>query len=315
MRKVFLIILAAIVLLAAAVSANNWQRRPAITNKDINAVDMVTTDNGWAVGYWGEIMHYNGSAWSIYYTWPISYLQDVDFETADFGVAVGASGEAAVFNGSSWSSAVIPSTSNFYAVGIPLGQTNVAWACGSSGHLWKRQNGVWTRTTLSTSANLHDIYWSSETDGWLCGDSGRVYHYTGGSWSAVSFSTTANFYCIYALGPTNVWVGGSNGSLYHYEGVTWAPVATPTNKAIREMSFQGPTAGWAVCDGGSILRYNGISWSEVNIYPTTSLNFAGLNMPTGDDGWAVGQQGNMYHYYDNDAVVPSSLGKVKTLFH
>ncbi len=285
------------------------------TTKDINALKMVTASNGWAVGYWGEVLHYDGVTWSIYTTWPVQYLQDVDFSGADFGFAVGYAGACIQYNGANWSSMGIPSSQSFNAVGIPPGQANVAWAGGGNGHLWRWSGGVWSQVSLGTTRIIHDIYWSSASDGWLCGDYGIVYHYGGTSWSAVSAFTSTTFYCIYALSPTNVWVGGSGGRLYHYEGYTWAQVSTPTSNAIREMAFNGANDGWAVCDKGTVIHYDGVGWSIINISPPTTENFSGMNMLGTTGGWAVGTAGTIYEYRNNPDVAPTSLGRVKAMFN
>jgi len=297
---------------AAALASSGWIKYPnSPTAKDINAVKMLTPTNGWAVGYWGEILRYSGGEWFIFFTWPTQYLQDVDFSYADFGFAVGYQGVAIRFDGTSWVENSIPSTANFYAVGVPPTQRDVAWAAGSNGNLWKWSGGVWTRVILATTRDLHDIYWESPTNGWMCGNVGTVYRSDGSIWTAVSAFTTTNFYCIYALSPYNVWVGGDNGQLWHYEGVSWARVYTPVNTTIREMAFNSPTDGWAVCDGGKIIHYNGVNWAEVEAKPPTTESFSGLNMPNEQTGWAVGKNGTIYEYRNYPGVEPSSLGRVK----
>ncbi|MGD8719819.1 MAG: YCF48-related protein [Candidatus Zixiibacteriota bacterium] len=287
------------------------------TGKDINAIKMLDVDNGWAVGYWGEILRYQNGQWSVYYTWATQYLQDVDFGSANFGMAVGYQGSAILWNGSSWVYADIPTTRHIWGVVVPPGQDDVAWAVGQRGTLYRWAGGTsgsWSKWDLGMTRALHDIFFTSATDGWLCGQDGRVFHFDESTWSAVNASTANDFYCIYALSPNNVWVGGTNGALYHYEGVSWAKTYTPTTATIREMSFLGPTSGWAVCDDGVLLRYNGVEWKVVNINPETTKNFSGMYMVNARNGWAVGQEGMIYSYRDNPSVEPSSIGRVKALF-
>lgn len=320
MKRVCIALVA--VLLVAAVcpgfASSGWLKyKNSPTSKDINAVTMVNADLGWAVGYWGEILRYRNGKWNVFYTWPTEYLQDVDFGNARFGMAVGNDGAGAVFNGTAWKSAAIPTTADMYGVNVPPGQNTVAWAVGQNGNVWRWSggaNGYWSRWNLGITAQLHDVYFSSDTDGWLCGNRGRVFHFTGEKWSAVNAATTANFHCIYALSANNVWAGGGGGTLFHYEGVSWVRTATPTTNAIREMAFNGPIDGWAVCDGGVVLRYNGIEWKKVAIDPPTSENFSGMYMVNTSTGWAVGQNGTIYEYRNFPAVTPTSLGKVKALF-
>lgn len=287
------------------------------TSKDINAVTMVNATNGWAVGYWGEILRYRNGKWVIFFTQATEYLQDVDFGNANFGIAVGYKGAGVVFNGTTWKSAALPTTANMWGVNVPPGQNTVAWAVGSGGNVYRWSggaNGYWSRVNIGITAPLHDVNFSNETDGWLCGNRGRVFHFTGEKWSAVNAATTQDFFCIYALSGNNVWAGGTNGHLFHYEGVSWVRTATPTTATIREMAFNGPTDGWAVCDGGIVLRYNGVEWKTVDIEPPTTESFSGMYLVNAQTGWAVGKNGMIYEYRNFPAVTPTSLGKVKALF-
>jgi photosystem II stability/assembly factor-like uncharacterized protein len=312
-RLTFVILLA----LVAAAAFGGWTQYNSPTTKDINAVDMVSATEAWSVGYWGEILRLSEGTWSIYYTWPATYLQDVDFNSPSWGIAVGSAGNCCTYNGSSWTSTGIPVNADFYAVGLPPNQTTEAWAGGINANLWRWFGGVWTKVTLSGANNraIHDIFWtSSGYDGWLVGDAGLCYHNYGSGWVPVNIlGTTTSFYCIYALSSNNVWVGGSGGKLYHWEGITWSPVATPTNQAIREMAFTSPTTGWAVCDGGVVIKYNGVSWATVVISPSSPDSFSGLNLWDPNMGWAVGANGQIYRYASDDSVAPASLGTIKAL--
>jgi len=302
-----------LVVVFTAPAFGGWRSFPTPTTKDINAVKVVSAGEAWAVGYWGEILHYANGSWTIYHNWMTPFLQDVDFNAPNFGVAVGADGSCAFFRGSSWVWEGITSNRDMYAVGIPRNQTEEAWAAGENGELWRWYGGVWTRVNLNTTHNIHDLFWSATGyDGWLVGDLGLCYHNSGSGWVDVNIlGTTTHFYCINALAANNVWVGGAGGKLYHWEGVAWAPVATPTAKAIREMAFNGPTDGWAVCDGGVILHYNGVEWSAVTSTPPTAADFSGLSMWSAQSGWAVGGDGTIYEYRNYPNVTPSSLGRVK----
>jgi len=320
MKRVCLTLIAAFMIAAIfpSLASSGWyEYENSPTSKDINAVTMVDADTGWAVGYWGEILRYRNKRWTVFYTWPTEYLQDVDFGAKNFGMAVGKGGDGAVFNGTTWKSAAVPTTADMWGVAVPPGQNGVAWAVGASGNCWRWSggaNGYWSRWNLGIVARLHDIYFSSESDGWICGNRGRVLHFANAQWSTVNAATTADLFCIYALSSNNVWAGGTGGNLFHYEGVSWVRTATPTTNTIREMAFNGPTDGWAVCDGGVILRYDGVEWKKVDINPPTTQNFSGMYMVNNETGWAVGQSGTIYEFTLTHAVEPTSVGKVKTLF-
>jgi photosystem II stability/assembly factor-like uncharacterized protein len=299
-------------------ASSGWLEFNSPTGKDINAVTFVNDNNGWAVGYWGEILHYRNGRWNINFTWPTQYFQDVAFGTANFGLAVGYKGSGAVFNGTKWTAADLPTTRDIWGVAIPPGQNDVAWAVGARGNVFRWTGGVhgaWSAWDIGTLAALHDIHFSGPDDGWLCGNGGKVFHFAAAEWTPASAATATNFYCIHALSENNVWAGGASGRIFHYEGINWVQVATPTTSAIREMGFTGPTDGWAACDDGVILHYDGVSWKTYETSPPTEQSFSGLYMFDATHGWAVGTNGTIYEYRNFPAVAPSSLGKIKALLH
>lgn len=315
MKHVRVAFLCALVGAVASYGTSGWREYgSAPTNKDIFAVRLVTPASGWAVGYWGEVLRYDGTRWYTYLTWPVEFLQDVDFGAPNFGFAVGARGVAIRWDGTRWHENSVPTSANLYAVGVPPGQTSVAWAAGAGGEVWRWSGGVWTRENVNITRDIHDFHWSSAEDGWLCGNYGTVYHYYDGAWHAVNAWTSTNFYCIYALSPYNVWVGGDAGRLYHYEGFQWALTYTPVNAAIREMAFTSPIDGWAVCDDGYVIHYDGYNWTRAIINPPTTRSFCGLAMLSAEVGWAVGKTGMMYYYTPNVNVTGTSLGRVKALY-
>jgi photosystem II stability/assembly factor-like uncharacterized protein len=299
-------------------ATSGWREyKTSPTTKDLNAVTFINANSGWAVGYWGVILRFLNGKWTVNETWPTQYLQDVDFGNANFGIAVGYQGSGAVYNGKKWLSANLPETRNMWGVTVPPGQSSAAWAVGAYGRVYRWSGGPtgsWNYVNIGITAGLHDVYFSSETDGWLCGNGGKIYQFAGSKWSAVNAPTATPFFCIYALSPNNAWVGGAGGKIFHYEGVKWTPVHTPTTAAIREMAFTGPISGWAACDDGVMLRYDGYDWKTVETEPPTSLSFSGLFMLSDQQGWAVGKEGMIYQYRNFPGVEPTSLGKVKALF-
>ena len=317
MKRVCLSIVVAIVVAASfGYASSGWLEFRSPTEKDINAVTFVNDNNGWAVGYWGEILRYRNGRWVINFTWPTQYFQDVAFGTANFGLAVGYKGSGAVFNGTKWNAADLPTTRNIWGVTIPPGQNLVAWAVGERGTVfrWTGGNkGAWSYWNIGTLAALHDVHFSSPDTGWLCGNNGRVYRFSASEWTAASAVTATNFYCIHALSDNNVWAGGASGRIFHYEGVSWVQVATPTTAAVREMAFTGPTEGWAACDDGVMLHYDGVSWKKYDTTPPTGESFSGLYMVNGAHGWAVGTKGTIYEYRNFPSVTPTSIGKIKAL--
>jgi hypothetical protein len=106
------------------------------TTSLLHSVAMVSTNDGWMVGEYGHIRHWNGSAWSFVSSPTGCTLRSVAMVSADDGWAVGGSGctESSVilhWDGNEWSKVDNPTTEWLYSVAMI--SANEGWAVGEGG--------------------------------------------------------------------------------------------------------------------------------------------------------------------------------------
>ena len=261
-------------------SGSIWFAQTSPTFFGLNAISMVATNDGWAVGDLGNIFKYDGRSWSHYETLPSGVpLMGLHMRTSTDGWAVGDSPGAGFpptilhWSGTAWT-VVSPS-------GVALGQALLAvdavsatetWAVGTGGAspatMLKWDGSIWASVPSGTpvGAVLTSIDMLSSSDGWAVG-------------------------C--AAAPcTNV-----NAIIVRWNGLAWSPVTLPPNTGgLNDIFMLSPTDGWAVgvtaLDGqATIIHWDGVQWRRVPA-PSTGAGAGGglnsLHMLSPADGWAVG---------------------------
>jgi len=256
------------------------QTSPTFTN--LNAVSMISTNDGWAVGNNGTIFRYDGASWSHYETLPSQVnLYGLHMRTSTDGWAVGAalpmtnpSGgfppTILRWDGAAWTS-VTPS-------GVALGQTLYAvdmlsatesWAVGNgtgtAATMLKWDGSIWTSVPSGTPVNayLYGIDMLSSTDGWAVGCSGTlpacatptIVRWNGLAWSQVTPPAgTSGLYDVFMLSPTDGWAVGNatsagQATIIHWDGLQWRQVPGPAvapDGFLHSVHIVSPTDGWAV---------------------------------------------------------------------
>lgn len=69
---------------------------------DFYSVDMLDANDGWAVGYYGTIIRWNGSDWSTVVLKTLEVLRSVDMLNASDGWIVGHAGTILRWTGTDW---------------------------------------------------------------------------------------------------------------------------------------------------------------------------------------------------------------------
>lgn len=95
-------------------SGNSWAVYGSPTSESLNAINMVSANDGWIVGNAGTILHWDGAAWTAVSSPTTENLRDIEMLQSDHGWAVGENGTILRWNGSDWSLVVSPVNANFY---------------------------------------------------------------------------------------------------------------------------------------------------------------------------------------------------------
>ncbi|MGH2486074.1 MAG: hypothetical protein ACRDHE_08695, partial [Ktedonobacterales bacterium] len=258
-----------------------WMLVTSTWHGSMNAVQMLSATDGWAVGtqnygnqdeypFYG-IMHYDGSSWSQQALPPIPNLTSaysVELYSLDMLSATEgwAAGQAQVVDPNS-----TPRPPSTYTP-TPVDAAIILHYTG----------GAWTLAYEQPSAQLGQIAMGSSGDGWAIGSveswyaskSGPVgggshllLRYAGGSWAAAiepfggTQTWTGGEQSVTAPSATDVWMATVNEppnqdatsvtiTFFHYDGSAFTPMtATLSDRQsayIASISMLSPTEGWAV---------------------------------------------------------------------
>jgi len=190
-----------------------------------------SASNVFAVGMWGNILHYNGTSWHS--------------DTSGYGAT-------------------------FYGVWCSSSGSD-AFAVGLSGTIVHYISGTWSTMSSGTTNTLYGVWGSSATDVFAVGAGGTILHYISGTWSTMSSGTTNTLYGVWGNTATDVFAVGAGGTILHYNGSTWTSMNSGTTNDLRHLWGSSGSNVFAVGTGGTIIHYNGSAWSSMYTETTVSL--------------------------------------------
>ena len=122
---------------AASPRSLRWTTVSSPVTATLNSVAMVSANDGWAVGEYGTLLHYDGNSWSPSSLPVTTTLWSVSMSSANNGWALGSentgpfAGILLRWNGSGWDSVTRPSPPGpFYMADISVRNDTSAWVAG-----------------------------------------------------------------------------------------------------------------------------------------------------------------------------------------
>lgn len=176
----------------------------------------------YAVGWGGEIVHFDGLAWN-----------------AD----VPCSGDAAFL-------ASVSGTSSDNVIAV--GRTN-----DLHGLVCRFDGTQWTKTTLTGTEELAGVWVASPSHAIAVGSFGAIRRFDGTSWSSMTSPTREALFCVWGSSQSDVYAAGWEGTLIHYDGSRWSRLLPNTHRTIRSISGGSPGEVYFAGDRGAILRFDG----------------------------------------------------------
>lgn len=201
-----------------------WTEVNSPVNVDINAIDILSSNDIWAVGggydlslseYHGTIIHREGDAWVVVMS-PTSILTDIDMVSTDFGWAVGEDGAILQWKGQGWEEFSSPTTSDLK--GIYMLDQSTGWIVGRSGTILRWDGTSWTEYTSPTLKDLNDIELLNKDTGWAVGST--ILRWDGDVWSEVNNPIHPGLRTIEVLTQDEAWAFGDAGVILHFSGPT-----------------------------------------------------------------------------------------------
>ena len=301
-----------------------WQVVPTGSPSAIYGIFAGSDTDVWAVGFYGAIMHYDGTAWGLA---PLA-VQPANTNSFQglFGTgvsdiwAVGTGGLLRHFDGTAWATSPQSGTITNSLYGVwGVSPTNML-AVGTSGIFLKYDGSTWNTLTYSGTPTTQTLYgiWGSGLTAYAVGGGGTIVYYSGTTPSVYQNGTTTTNYLrsIYYNGSLGYYVVGEvdtrmrNFSLMTESGTTTSQqlygvygTTMPSNHV------------WAVGYPSVILHStNGTNWTAdpaSGMVPSTSLFRVWVS--TNNTGWIVGASGAMMRY-NGTAWSPAVSGTKNALY-
>jgi photosystem II stability/assembly factor-like uncharacterized protein len=299
-----------------AAAANEWTIMNSGTSTRLMDVWCHTSNDVFAVGFDGLILHYDGSTWTTMTSGTPVILYKVWGTSSTNVYAVGNEGTILHYNGSSWAFMDSPSAEISLRGIWGTSATNI-YVVGNDGLILHYDGVSWTNVSPSgVSENLHAVMGSSADNIYVVGGDGAVLRWNGSGWfNYTGIFTTRELYSIWVNSANDIYIGGQYGTLLHYDGSSWTLIDTGAITSFWGLWGSSASNVFAVGDfqvpgSASIYNYNGSTWVPmpvgVSAYPPYGLtnDVAGISGNCASDVFAVGSSGLILHYGSSSCTGP-----------
>ncbi|MCP4352538.1 MAG: hypothetical protein GY795_44330 [Desulfobacterales bacterium] len=295
------------ILVSADHAAANWTEMISPTS---NALRSVWGSTAWrrssndvfAVGDSGTILHYNGTDWTEM-SCPVSNDLYGVWGTSGYNVfAVGDSGIILHYNGTEWTEMSSTVSEELRGIWGSFAGSNV-FAVGMGGVIVRYDGADWTRMDSMTTGNLWSIWGNSENHMFTVGDWGTILFYDGSDWTPMS--TTDKFLRgVWGSSENNAFIAGFNGTILGYEDGAWTLMdGGPVSDMYTGIWGTSENDVFIAANTGDVLHYDGTAWSPMGVGSENPLQSVWGSSST--DVFAVGGGGKIFHYFPQDVPVLS----------
>jgi hypothetical protein len=262
-----------------------------------NAVFGLASNNVYAVGEGGSILHYDGALWRAEQSGTTVPLRGVWAAAPDAVFVVG--GDRSTGGGTvilrnvamSWEPApgarADPLFPHSGAQGVWGASASDVFVAGDAGiGTVARYDGAgWTMPLRSNT--LRDV-WGTGTHLFAVGEKGTALRSSGGEWTGMVTNSAADLYGVWASGPADAFAVGAEGK-FRWNGSAWTrQVVEPLAPPARAVWGGSPTSVFAIDEDGRVRRYDGSSWTTARTRAAIADLFYGLWGLAEDELYAVG---------------------------
>ncbi|HSN73653.1 MAG TPA: hypothetical protein VL334_01025, partial [Anaerolineae bacterium] len=154
-----------------------WQPGNVPCNARLYGLDMLSADDGWAVGWHGTIMRWDGTVWRPVDSPTRSHLNAVSMAAPDDGWAVGEQ-TMLHWDGAAWTRAPTPRCA---LNAVAMVSATDGWAVGDCILRWN--DSAWDPVFSPTWSALSSVALLSAQDGWAVGAGSAFLHWDGQVWA------------------------------------------------------------------------------------------------------------------------------------
>jgi hypothetical protein len=269
---------------------------PVPYNSVIRSLWGFSSNDIYAVGEVGLILHYDGSTWTRMSSPTQMHLRGVWGTAGDNVYAVGDGCAILHFDGGSWSLEACPAP-NAELRGIWGSGPHDIWAVGMYGVLLHGDGVSWTRVDLGTESNLEAVHGTSDANVYAVGHAyyrSVVLHFDGSAWSSTPVSNVGALGGVWVAADNHVFVTAPSGVLIHNDGSGWRSVSVGYNVGSGKGIWGSHSANvYAAYDDGYIARYDGIYARSTRVSLNRLYDVWGT---FGSDIWASGKTHTIRHF-------------------
>jgi hypothetical protein len=304
-----------------------WSCVQSHTLQHLHGVWGTGSDDAWAVGAAGAIIHWNGAVWSAVTSTTTQDLRAVWGSSRSDVWAVGSGRTILHWNGSAWSASPTSMAGTFNSVWGSSSRT--VYAVGDAGWLATWNATAWEvgkPVSYANTRNLNAVWGAAPDDVWIVGQfcldldtdpscGGATFlHWNGANWSAPDSIGVPVLYAAWGSGSSDVWAAGDDtrvgrALIVHSSGSAWTDVspANPASGGAHAIWGSGPNDIWTVGFGpaiigpggettltGTIMHFDGAAWTPAVMNSSLQLNGVWGSSP--NDVWAVADGGMILHH-------------------
>ncbi len=287
-------------------TTSTWNQFSSPTTETLNAVDMVSSTDGWAVGDGGTIILWNGSNWSTISSPTSNKMNSVEMISSNDGWAVGDGGTIIHWDGNNWSTTSSPTSNKLNSVDM-ISSTD-GWAVGDGGTIIHWDGNNWSTYSSPTNYDLKGVSFTSSDNGWAVGGSWNSVigwyedakvQWNGSTWILYThFRILDVFYGVDFTSASYGWTVGHNNAKASWDGMFWDQNYGNQPMMVHyDLDMLSTDNGWAVgwdYSRSNIRHWDGSEWAEETCPVSETLY--GLSMVSENEGWAVGENGTILRY-------------------
>lgn len=277
---------------------------PVLFGNDwLNAIWGFSSQDIWAGGDDGKIIHYNGTVWeSVPSGVPTQQGRHLNAIWGSSPTDVWAGGymdSMTHFNGTDW--VYSPTVVGLAHFGLHGTSSSNIWTVGGygvDGGSSRWDGAQWSpKTTFST--NALGVWGSAANDVWAVGLDGFMSHYDGQTWTKIPAVVSNRLDGVWGSSKSDVWAVGAT-TILHFNGSIWSEAVNDPSLALYAVWGTSKTdvfaGGLSLSTGdGIILHYDGAAWTPMAI-PQVKASLQGLWGSAPGNVWAVGSSGTILHY-------------------
>jgi photosystem II stability/assembly factor-like uncharacterized protein len=225
------------------------------TNSTLIGLSFTNSNDGFAVGYNGVIIKYDGNSWTQVNSPTQANLKSVAYISGKLAFAVGDGGVILKYDGTNWAKMESVTNENLNSVyGI---NENLAFAVGDHATILKYDGEKWSQidTNISKSIDLSDVDITGANSAYACGRDGTLLVWNGTDWNQITSNTTDDITALSFHYPSTGWAVTSNGYIILIDGNSTQLLIAPKVIVLNDVISCSEYDAWAVGNMGVILRY------------------------------------------------------------